>query len=106
MVLRSLERSRIEKKLRCYSDLSLECSNWESLDDCPGWLCLHFHLLTKGHPHSSFSGRFDAGFDPAEAWDGEDASLLHLCRRKCGQALQEACAHLRLHFVLLSECPD
>merc|ERR1711924_230659 len=91
---------------RDFSDLGLERSNWESLDDSPGWLCLHLHFLTKGHPHSCLGGRLDTCLNPAEAWDGEDASLLHLCRRECGQALKEACAHLCLHLVLLSECHD
>merc|ERR1712196_440844 len=34
-------------ELRRCSDLSLERSNWESLHDSPGWLCLHFDLLTE-----------------------------------------------------------
>merc|ERR1719230_1939976 len=105
--LRSLGRTQNERKLTAvHSDLGLERSNWESLDDSPGWLCLDLHLLTEGHPHSGLCGRFHAGFDPAEAWDGEDACLLHLrgCKRR--QALKEACAHLGLHLMLLSKCPD
>merc|ERR1719498_237073 len=103
---RSLRPSRKEEKLRRYSDLSLERSNRESLDDSPGWLCLHLHLLTEGHPHSCLSGRFHASLDPAEAWDGEDARLLDLCCSKSGQALEEACTHLCFHFMLLGKCPD
>merc|ERR1719321_753538 len=37
-------------------DLLLECSNWESLHNSPGWLCLHLNLLSECHPCASFCG--------------------------------------------------
>merc|ERR1712098_716571 len=78
---KSLGHSRERSAQHHLSDLCLECSNWKSLHDGPGWLCLDLHLLTEGHPRSSLGGWFHTCLDPAKARDCEDAILLHLC---CG----------------------
>merc|ERR1719426_371359 len=64
------------------SDLSLESSDWESLHNSLGWTSLDLDLLAEHELGSSLCGWLDAGLDPAEAWDGEDASLLDLGRGK------------------------
>merc|ERR1712224_747629 len=93
-------------ELTYFSDLSLEGSNWESLHDCPGWLRLHFHLLTKSHPDSSLGGRLDTSLDPAKTWNGENAGLLHLRCGESSQAFEETGAHLGLHLMLLGKSLD
>merc|ERR1711975_20962 len=85
---------------RRFSDLSLQRGNWESLHDSPGWLRLDLDLLTESHPDSCLGGWLDASLDPAEARDGEDASLLHFSGGEGGQAFKEARANLGLHLML------
>ena len=80
------------------SDLSLEGSNWESLHNSLGWTGLDLDLLAEHELGSSLCGWLDTGLDPAEAWDGEDASLLDL-------TIQDASKHrleqgLLLHLSL------
>ena len=76
---KSLEPSHSKQnKLKCHSDLSLEGSDRESLDDSPGWPRLDLHLLTEHNPHSCLGGWLDASLDPAKSWDGKDACLLDL----------------------------
>merc|ERR1719262_2147770 len=68
-------------------------------------LGLHFDLLTEGHAYSCLGGRLHASLDPAKAWDRENPSLLYLSSGKTDQALEQPCASLRFHFMLLSKCP-
>merc|ERR1719498_2119127 len=85
------------------SDLSLESSNWESLHNSLGWTGLDLDVLAEHELGSSLRGWLDTGLDPAEAWNGEDASLLDL---SCGQGRQagnESRSNLGLELVLLSE---
>merc|ERR1719329_1395296 len=58
-------------------DLPLKSSNWESLDNCPGWLCTNLHLFAECHPCASFGGWLCPGLDAAKAWKGKDTRLLH-----------------------------
>merc|ERR1719152_568512 len=64
-------------KIRKHLDLPLKSSNWESLDNCPSWLCLHLDLFAKCHPCASFCGWLCPGLDAAKAWKGKDTRLLH-----------------------------
>merc|ERR1719238_429324 len=72
------------------SDLRLEGSNWEGLDNSPGWFGLYLHLLAEGHSHSRLGGWLHSGLDPAKPWNGEDSGLLHFRGGKCRQAFKKA----------------
>ena len=89
--------------MKHHSDLSLERSNWEGLDDSPSWLSFHLFLLAEHHPDSRLGGWLDTCLDPAEAGEREDAILLHLgCGEGC-QAFEKAFAHFGLQFMLLGQ---
>ena len=68
------------------SDLSLESSNWESLHNSLGWTGLDLDLLAEHELGSSLCGWLDTGLDPAEAWDGEYASLLDLTLQEASKS--------------------
>merc|ERR1719172_27618 len=61
-------------------DLLLECSNWESLHNGPGWLC--------------------PGLDAANTWHSEDAILLHLLGTDSHEAVQDVGASFCLQTML------
>merc|ERR1719473_1720613 len=78
----------------------LECSNWESLHNGPGWLCLYLDLLPECHPGASFCGWLCPGLDAADAWHSEDAVLLHLLGTDSHEAVQDVGASFCLQTML------
>merc|ERR1719333_103697 len=82
------------------SDLLLECSNCEGLHNRLCWLCLDLPLLAEDHPHACFGGWLDPGLDAADAWNCEDACLLHLLRGNSRESAQDVGAVLGLHLIL------
>merc|ERR1711924_75261 len=65
-----LERRLAQPHSTCL-DLFLKRCYRVGLHNCPCWLCLHFGLLAKHHSHTSLCGWLCAGFDSANARDGE-----------------------------------
>merc|ERR1712075_13448 len=86
-----------------YLDLLLQGSNCESLHDCLCWFRCHLHLLTKRSPDASLGGWLHAGLDAAEAWNCEDASLLHFSSCDGHEAVKDLTANLLFQLVLFCE---
>merc|ERR1719486_1035203 len=71
---------------RCYHflpleldlDLLLQSRHWVSFNDFLRRLGCNLHLLAEDVPDSCLRGWLGAGLDPAQTWNCEDASLLHL----------------------------
>ena len=98
--------------LHSKSDLSLESSNWESLHNSLGWTGLDLDLLAEHELGSGLCGWLDTGLDPAEARDGEDASLLDLTLGDASKhrpeqgLLDHLCLnHIRLHGTYYGGAP-
>merc|ERR1712203_858057 len=82
------------------SDAVLQGGSRESLDDLPRGLCLHHHYLAEDLLLASLRGGLRPGLQPAQAWEGEDASLPDLLRRDLGQAVNDLRAHRLLELAL------
>merc|ERR1719478_1664363 len=97
--------SSLEKEKNCL-DLLLECRNWECFHNCPCWLGLHLGLNTEHKPGACFCRWLCLGLDAAEAWYGEDTSLLHLLRSNGSKAVEDLRDLLGLQLVRCCDVLD
>merc|ERR1711988_1788170 len=81
-------------------DLILQCSDCESLHDGLCWLGRDLHLFAEHAPDASLGGWLHTSLDATEAWNGEDAILLHLACCNCHQAVDDLGARCLLQLVL------
>merc|ERR1719478_1201531 len=84
-------------------ELLLQRRHWEGFHDGFCRLCLHLGLLAKHHPYTCLGGWLCAGLDAANAWDGEDAILLHFLSSNSHNAVDYLGASLLLQAVLSCE---
>ena len=64
---------------------------------------LDFSLLAKHHSDTCLGGWLGTSLQTAQAWDGEDAILLHLLCGDGNQAVDNLRAHLLLQAMLSSK---
>merc|ERR1712072_539587 len=85
-------------------DLLLQGSHRKGFHDGLCWLCLDLGLLAKHHPHACLGGWLRTGLDFAEAWQSENAVLLHLLTCNGCEAVEHLGADALLQLKFSSQC--
>merc|ERR1719277_255615 len=83
-----------------YLDAVLQCSDWESFHNSPGFLSLYHHLLAKSNPFAGFPRGFHPSFDHAQTRDRKFTNVLDFFGGDSSQAIDHLREDTRFHLEL------